>query len=627
MTTTRIRTRKPKVQEVQNIETIVKEKQETLIEDLEKAAVNVSQYDWSSNMNFDDAYGKNALYFEYGDSAVRRFSYDALRNIATHPIVSAIIQTRVNQIAEFATETYDDGIGFEIQLKEKHRAPTESEHQQIIQLTEFIRNCGSQQLDFELTFESFLRQIIRDSLIYDQANFEIIRNKKGEIVAFTPVDASTIRRAALTEEEIKTGRKNPDSIQYIQTINNKVTAQYKSKDLCFGVRRPRTNLKAQKYGYPELEELYQILQNLFNAETFNAANFTNGISAAGLVAVKSKMNAKIFRAFRREFYQMLTGVNNAKRTPLIQLDPEAGESIDAINLGKSNSEMEYSQWVNYLIKITCSIFQIDPAEIGFIFGAEGQSSSVFGTDPAQRVLMGKEKGLRPLVRSIETWLNKWIINEINPQFEIKFIGLDTLSTKEKMMIKDSQLKYLTLNEIRALDDLSPLEFGDILYDQAKNLQLIPDIKSEIASDKVSEKSIDEEITLWKGLQHMPKIDKDFDENAGLFVCPKEVADEAQKALDYKEENGSDCGTSVGWTRARQLANREKISYNTIRRMFSFFSRHAGNEKVNPENRNTPFKDCGAIMHAAWGGSKGFSWSKEVIDYVENELDNLEENNE
>ena len=620
------RTRKPKIETtvVEPMVEIQTQSTDGPLEDLEKMVANNQNYDWNSNMSFDDAYTKQATYFEYGNNAARRFSYDALKNIAAHPIVASIIQTRVNQVGEFATEVADDNIGFEIQLKDKHRAPTQQEYQQMIEIRDFMKSCGSQPVDFELTFESFLRQITRDSLIYDQANFEVIRNKKGEIVAFAPVDASTIRRSAMSQQEQLKGRRDDDSIHYIQVLNNKIVSEYKAKDLCFGVRRPRTNLDLNGYGFPELEELYQVLQNLFNAETFNAANFTNGISAAGLVAIKSKMNAKIFRAFRREFYQMLTGVNNAKRTPIIQLDPEANENIEAVNLGKTNAEMEYTEWVNYLMKVVCAIFQIDPAEIGFIFGAEGQSSSVFGTDPAQRVLMGREKGLRPLVRSIEGWLNKWIINEINPAFEIKLVGLDTLSTKEKMMIKDSQLKYMTLNEIRALDDLKPLEFGDALYDQVKNLSIIPDLTTNEPETQKSIQPIVEENTIWKSLD-LPKIDKNFDENKGMFVTPKSVAQEAQQALDAKEEHGDKVkgGLAVGWARARQLANQEPISYKTVKRMFSFFSRHDGNQKVAPEHKDFPWADNGWTAWKIWGGDEGFKWCKEIIAYVEDKLEELD----
>ncbi len=51
--------------------------------------------------------------------------------------------------------------------------------------------------------------------------------------------------------------------------------------------------------------------------------------------------------------------------------------------------------------------------------------------------------------------------------------------------------------------------------------------------------------------------------------PEAATNNAKRALKYKEENGSSCGTPVGWTRARQLANRDRISRDTIARMASF----------------------------------------------------------
>jgi hypothetical protein len=198
-----------------------------------------------------------------------------------------------------------------------------------------------------------------------------------------------------------------------------------------------------------------------------------------------------------------------------------------------------------------------------------------------------------------------------------------------MMIKDSQLKYMTLNEIRSLDDLKPLEFGDMLYDQAKNFQILAtNILEENNTQENTQKSNHEEIQIWKSLD-LPKIDKDFDENKGMFVAPKSVAKIAQEALDAKKEHGDKVkgGLAVGWTRARQLANQEPISYKTIKRMFSFFSRHAGDEKVKPENKDFPYADNGFTAHAIWGGDEGFEWCKQVIAHVEDELEKLSEENE
>ncbi len=641
MTTTRTRVKKQKLELqpaiVETVE-VVKEKQtdqlenNNVINDLQKdmMSYSIDPYMYSTGYQFDDQYSRGAFFFEQSNFGEKKFDYKTLQNIAAHPIISAIIQTRINQVAEFSVATDDEDLGFIIQLKEKHRAPTPNEVKRMYEIREFLLNCGSEPIDFELNFEGFIRQIVRDSLVYDQCNFEIIRNKRGQVVAFAPVDAATIRRSKYSKEEAERGRRDPDGIHYLQVLgqNNKIVAEYKSKDLCFGIRRPRTSLSVKGYGFPELEELYQTLQNLFNAETFNAANFTNGISTAGLIAVKSKMNSKLFRAFRREFYQMLTGANNAKRTPLIQLDPEQKEEIQSINLGSSNAEMEYSEWVNYLIKITCAIYQIDPAEIGFVFGAEGQSSSVFGADPYARVLMGREKGLRPLLRSLEAWLNKYIINEIDSDFELRFIGLDSIMMKDKIALERHKMNYLTINEIRGEHNLPPIPGYDVVKDLAIVLAQNAQSPSEIEemASKVDKFVYDEEElfddldfedddTIEKG---MPSMDG-FSESKGLFEPPQSVRNTAQRALDAKEKHGDKVkgGLQVGWTRAGQLARGEKISYKTIKRMYSFFSRHNGNQTVDPKNKDFPWADNGYTAWQIWAGDAGFTWVKRVIQYVEN----------
>lgn len=104
-----------------------------------------------------------------------------------------------------------------------------------------------------------------------------------------------------------------------------------------------------------------------------------------------------------------------------------------------------------------------------------------------------------------------------------------------------------------------------------------------------------------------------------YKPPANVAKQAKKALEYKDKypnDVKDSGTKVGWTRANQLANRENLSLDTVKRMYSFFSRHKGNEKVNPEYKDEPWKDNGYLMHLAWGGDAGFTWSKSIVEKLE-----------
>lgn len=93
--------------------------------------------------------------------------------------------------------------------------------------------------------------------------------------------------------------------------------------------------------------------------------------------------------------------------------------------------------------------------------------------------------------------------------------------------------------------------------------------------------------------------------------PRAASDNAQRALDFKESNGSDCGTAVGWYRARQLADRAELSDEIVKRTFSFLSR----AKVYDTGDFTDADGnqiCGSIMYAAWGGDEMRDWADETI---------------
>lgn len=394
--------------------------------------------------------------------------YDQLKAMSRIPLIASIINTRANQVAEFATPCFEgDSIGFHIRLKDRNRTATDEERQTINDIYNFMVTCGDPRLDFEANFEGFLRMLVRDSLIYDSCTFEVVRDRAKRVAGFSALDASTIRRAKLTEKEREAGKRDIDGVHYVQVMNNKVTAEFGVKDLCFGIRRPRSDVRFRGYGFPELEESVGLLTSLLNAENFNSANFTNGISVSGIVAVKTKMNPQLFRAFRREFYQMLSGSHNAKRTPLIQLDPDSNEDLKSLNLSASNKEMEFQEWVYYLIKQICALWQIDPAEIGFAFGNTGVKSSLSQSGPTESILLSREKGLRPLLRAIQFWLNKYIINELDERFELVFTGLDGEDPKEKLKMDIDKVKaFMTINEARALHDLPPIDGGDVILDAA-----------------------------------------------------------------------------------------------------------------------------------------------------------------
>lgn len=88
---------------------------------------------------------------------------------------------------------------------------------------------------------------------------------------------------------------------------------------------------------------------------------------------------------------------------------------------------------------------------------------------------------------------------------------------------------------------------------------------------------------------------------------------ARRAIRWKEEGkAKGAGTAVGWTRAGQLARGENLSLDTVKRMYSFFSRHEVDKK-GKDFYNNSNPSNGRIMWEAWGGDAGFSWSRKIVE--------------
>ena len=93
---------------------------------------------------------------------------------------------------------------------------------------------------------------------------------------------------------------------------------------------------------------------------------------------------------------------------------------------------------------------------------------------------------------------------------------------------------------------------------------------------------------------------------------------AKRALEWRKEYGRG-GTAVGVARARDIANRSNLSDDTVKRMYSFFSRHENNKAKHysakePDGGPTAWR----IAWDLWGGNAGYSFSKRIAERLEKE---------
>jgi hypothetical protein len=394
---------------------------------------------------------------------VGNLTFSDIRTLSHSSLISSIISTRLNQIAEFTVPQKRPGdIGFRIELKDPTAAMTPEAHREALRIQDMILTCGDPDQQENPNFEHFTRVFMRDSLTYDQGCAEILLDREGRPAAWIPIDASTIRRREPTERALSRGYQAKSS--FVQVLDNREVAKWTHENFLYFVRRGTTDMHRYGYGYSEIEEMCRSIINFMNAEDYNAANFTSGVHAAGLLMLMSNMSPEKFRNLDDDLRTMMTGPRSAHRYIMAQLDPNLKEEMKHIPLSNNNKDMEYSEWLGYNIKINCAAWQMDPAELGIIFGNEGQSNSLNTAGPAERVAASKERGLRPILRQYQHMLNVRIVRRINPAYQLVFDGFDTLDPSKQADLDYKRLTtYMSINELRAEKDLPlvPLPLFDI----------------------------------------------------------------------------------------------------------------------------------------------------------------------
>jgi len=92
--------------------------------------------------------------------------------------------------------------------------------------------------------------------------------------------------------------------------------------------------------------------------------------------------------------------------------------------------------------------------------------------------------------------------------------------------------------------------------------------------------------------------------------PSGVKNNAKRVVEWTEKNGwGSCGTSVGKTRASQIANGRPLSVSTIKRMASYLTRHR-----KDLDASTSYSDgCGKLMYDAWGGKAALRWAESKLN--------------
>lgn len=400
-------------------------------------------------------------------STTKSITFDLMRKMSYTPIIYSIITTRVNQLMNFSRFTADlQKEGWAIRKKPSRFEDassikvTDKDKHEIDDIATFLENGGLyqkwQQSD---DFDDFLRKQIIDSLTFDQSTFEIERSRNRKPYSYVSADASTMRLLNSIDSEDKESKDKYDIINgflpiYAQVYNDRIVekdingikeqAIFYPWELSFGVRNKNTDIRNNGYGKSELEILTDTISYQLFGMQYNGNFFKQGSNPRGFFTIDGNVSQSTLNEFRQAWRQQVSGFMNSHKTPVFE-----GKSIKVNwnEMGGSNKDMEFSNWNDYLILLACSVYAIDPSELGFNFQKQAQ---MFGQDgQKQRLEHSRDKGLKPLLIFLQQRINKYIVSELNPNFEFIWTGVDL---DDESQILENDIKKVT-NGLASMEDL------------------------------------------------------------------------------------------------------------------------------------------------------------------------------
>lgn len=397
-----------------------------------------------------------------------QLSFEMLRAMARTPVIKAIIATRKAQVKAFCEPQENEySTGFIIQKKKAFRAKgskidplTKEERVRTDALYKFINECGTATSSWGRdSFDVWVGKMIEDTLSMDQACTEITSDFLGRPVEFFSVDGATIRVADQLDNRYDDKQVKGEKVSHVQVYQGSIAAEFYPWELMFGVRNSSSSLRSNGYGRSELEDMIQVVTALLNADSYNANFFKVGSAPKGLLTYSGNINQNTVEEFRRQWMSDMSGVTNMHKIPIINAD-----KMNFVNTQQSNKDMEFSSYLEFLIKIGCALFVIDPSEIGFPMSGSANSSPMFEGNNEARLKYSKDKGLKPLLKALQSWINKWLINRLDPDFEFRFVGIEQESDEQSDLDRDviKMSNFMTINEIREKRGLDAIPGMDII---------------------------------------------------------------------------------------------------------------------------------------------------------------------
>jgi hypothetical protein len=235
------------------------------------------------------------------------------------------------------------------------------------------------------SFRSWVEPIVEDILVLDAGVIEKERTFGGDLLAMHPVDGSKIKVSSTWDGS------QPNVSRYWWCPTPTFEVPFKNEDLVYIMANPRTYTVM---GLSPLETLKMTIDAELGASTYNTRQVQQA-APDGLFDLGEGARPEQVDAFKAYWEAEVAG-----RGALGFLGGTKGASF--IKFRDSNRDMQYDEWLKYLVRKICAVFLISPQDIGLTFDINRSEGEV-------QQEMSEDQGLRPLMALVQDYFTREVV--------------------------------------------------------------------------------------------------------------------------------------------------------------------------------------------------------------------------
>jgi hypothetical protein len=241
---------------------------------------------------------------------------------------------------------------------------------------------------------------------------------------------------------------------YIQEIEGQIVGAWTEDEISVDITHQPNAVDHYFYGRSIFEESLEwtaafVAAFRYNATWFNSKIPENLLYLAGDVAPDG------YDSFKKQFFGQGTSNDPYHRMAVITGDKDF--NVQVFPMRQTMREMAFPAWIRLLIAGKCACYRMDPRIINFDV-ATGNDVNLWKTSSREAQLtLAEEQGFHTLIKNMESWLNRVIVQPRYDDLVVRWVGLDRASEPDRVALLAQKMQWSTFDEIRAeTGNLPPL---------------------------------------------------------------------------------------------------------------------------------------------------------------------------